>query len=64
MAPAPHYKGNKSSLPVEPRAACGRETAWRKRWAKNRAQVKYCSDACRQAEPPVERFSQRVASIG
>jgi hypothetical protein len=52
MAPALHYKGNKSSLPSKPCAACGREMTWRKRWAKNWAQVKYCSDACRQAKSP------------
>jgi hypothetical protein len=40
MAPAPRYKGNKSSLPSKPCAACGREMTWRKRWAKNWAQVK------------------------
>jgi hypothetical protein len=52
MARAPHYKGNKSSLPSKPCAACGREMTWRKRWAKNWVQVKYCSDACRRAKSP------------
>ena len=53
MAPAPHYKGNKASLPSKRCAACGREMTWRKRWAKNWAQVKYCSDACRRAKGTV-----------
>lgn len=29
-------------------ASCGREMAWRKAWAKNWADVRYCSDACRK----------------
>ncbi|MGI9246640.1 MAG: DUF2256 domain-containing protein [Steroidobacteraceae bacterium] len=52
-----HYRGNKQSLPSKPCAACGREMTWRKRWARNWEQVRYCSDACRQkrtmpAPPP------------
>ncbi len=27
---------------------CGRKMQWRKSWAKNWEQVKYCSDACRK----------------
>ena len=27
---------------------CGRRFAWRKRWARNWEQVRYCSDACRR----------------
>ncbi|MES2980471.1 MAG: DUF2256 domain-containing protein [Pseudomonadota bacterium] len=41
------FKGNKASLPSKPCAACGRDMTWRKRWAKNWAEVKFCSDACR-----------------
>ncbi len=29
-------------------AACGREMTWRKSWARNWDQVRYCSDACRR----------------
>ncbi len=29
-------------------AACGRTMTWRKSWAKNWAEVKFCSDACRK----------------
>jgi hypothetical protein len=43
-----HFKGNKQSLPSRPCVACGREMTWRKSWAKNWEQVKYCSDACRR----------------
>lgn len=41
------FKGNKSALPSKICMACGREMAWRKHWAKNWAEVKYCSQACR-----------------
>nr|NDG08027.1 DUF2256 domain-containing protein [Oxalobacteraceae bacterium] len=27
--------------------SCGRPFTWRKKWAANWAEVKYCSDACR-----------------
>ncbi len=52
------FKGNKAALPSKPCVACGREMTWRKSWAKNWADVKYCSDACRaqkgkSAKPPV-----------
>lgn len=29
-------------------AVCGRVINWRKRWEKNWAEVRYCSDACRR----------------
>lgn len=41
------FKGNKAALPSKLCVACGREMTWRKSWAKNWADVKYCSDACR-----------------
>jgi hypothetical protein len=41
------FKGNKTALPSKPCTQCGREMTWRKSWAKNWAEVKYCSDACR-----------------
>ncbi|MFZ4380950.1 MAG: DUF2256 domain-containing protein [Sandarakinorhabdus sp.] len=37
----------KADLPTKACAACGRPFAWRKKWAKDWEQVKYCSDACR-----------------
>lgn len=42
------FKGNKAHLPSKPCAACGRPMSWRKAWAKNWDEVKYCSDACRR----------------
>ena len=44
------FKGNKAALPNKPCAHCGRPMSWRKAWAKNWAEVKYCSDACRRGK--------------
>ena len=50
--PTPGFKGNKSSLPQKPCAACGLPMTWRKKWARNWESVLYCSDACRKAKGP------------
>ncbi|MBK7463907.1 MAG: DUF2256 domain-containing protein [Betaproteobacteria bacterium] len=42
------FRGNKSFLPAKICLCCGRPMIWRKKWAKNWAEIKYCSDACRQ----------------
>jgi hypothetical protein len=42
------FKGNKSALPCKPCAGCGRTMTWRKAWARNWAEVRYCSEACRK----------------
>jgi len=42
------FKGNKAALPSKPCLACGRPMSWRKRWARNWDEVKYCSEACRR----------------
>jgi hypothetical protein len=47
------FRGNKAALPSKPCAACGLAMSWRRRWAENWADVKYCSDACRRAKPQV-----------
>ena len=47
------FKGNKASLPSKICIVCGREMTWRKSWAKNWDEVKYCSDACRAKKPGV-----------
>jgi hypothetical protein len=44
------FKGNKAALPSKPCLACGRPMSWRKRWAANWEEVKYCSDACRRGK--------------
>ena len=54
------YRGNKASLPVKPCTVCGRDMVWRKSWAKNWDDVKYCSERCRRARSlaPAESSSQ------
>jgi hypothetical protein len=49
---APHraFKGNKHALPTKSCVHCGRTMSWRKAWARNWDQVKYCSDACRDGK--------------
>jgi hypothetical protein len=41
------FRGNKGSLPSKPCVQCARPMTWRRAWAKNWAEVKYCSDRCR-----------------
>jgi hypothetical protein len=41
------FKGNKAALPHKPCAACGLTMTWRKKWAKQWAEVKYCSERCK-----------------
>jgi hypothetical protein len=41
------FKGNKRSLPSKLCVQCARPMTWRRAWAKNWAEVKYCSDRCR-----------------
>lgn len=42
------FKGNKAHLPSKPCAVCGRPMTWRRAWAKNWDEVRYCSEACRR----------------
>ena len=51
MGIQPNFRGNKQSLPSKPCSVCGRPMVWRKAWAKNWADVKHCSDACRRDTP-------------
>ena len=44
------FRGNKSALPSKLCLGCGLLMSWRRRWAKNWEEVKYCSDACRRAK--------------
>jgi hypothetical protein len=39
---------SRAELPSKWCVACGREMTWRKKWARNWDEVKYCSDACRR----------------
>ena len=38
---------SKADLPTKICATCGRPFAWRRKWARDWDEVKYCSDRCR-----------------
>ncbi|MEQ1489342.1 MAG: DUF2256 domain-containing protein [Terricaulis sp.] len=40
---------DKQDLPEKTCAACGRPFTWRKKWARDWENVRYCSDRCRAA---------------
>jgi hypothetical protein len=40
----PGFKGNKAALPQKPCVQCARAMTWRRAWAKNWADVKFCSE--------------------
>jgi len=44
----------KADLPTKLCAGCGRPFAWRKKWERDWANVRFCSDRCRRdkASPP------------
>ena len=46
------FKGNKAALPSKPCVVCTRPMSWRRAWAKNWAEVLYCSEACRRNKKP------------
>lgn len=51
------HKGNKSYLPQKLCKVCGKPMTWRKKWEKNWAEVKYCSDRCRMKNKNEKRNS-------
>ncbi|MDI9331564.1 MAG: DUF2256 domain-containing protein [Alphaproteobacteria bacterium] len=38
----------KSELPTKDCVVCGRPFTWRKKWARDWEQVKYCSERCQR----------------
>ena len=48
----------KTELPSKICPACARSFAWRKKWAANWAEVRYCSDACRSGKRAAARSRQ------
>jgi hypothetical protein len=42
---------SKADLPKKRCPVCGRDFAWRKKWARDWESVKFCSDACRKGTP-------------
>ena len=51
----------KADLPEKPCAACGRPFRWRRKWARDWDQVRYCSDACRTGRRAAADAAKRVA---
>ncbi len=47
-----HHKPN---LPEKTCQACGRPFAWRKKWAREWAAVRFCSEACRSGKRDAAR---------
>ncbi len=43
----------KAYLPSKPCVVCSRPFVWRKKWAKDWDQVKYCSERCRRQRSKV-----------
>lgn len=43
------HSSERTNLAAKPCEACGREITWRKKWARDWAHIRYCSDACRRA---------------
>ena len=41
-------KRRKAELPVKTCVACGRPFAWRRKWARDWEEVRYCSERCRR----------------
>ncbi|MCX7051442.1 MAG: DUF2256 domain-containing protein [Proteobacteria bacterium] len=48
----PARRASGAPRPVKTCAHCGRPFEWRKKWARDWDQVKYCSDACRRGLVP------------
>jgi hypothetical protein len=46
----------KAELPTKDCVVCNRPFAWRKKWAKDWDQVKYCSERCRGEGSKVKRI--------
>ncbi|MFZ9107491.1 MAG: DUF2256 domain-containing protein [Burkholderiaceae bacterium] len=55
--PSRSFKGNKAQLPTKICAVCQRPMTWRKAWAKNWEQVRYCSERCRQQRATAPKAS-------
>lgn len=45
----PRRGASKPMRETKPCTVCGREIQWRKKWERDWASVKYCSDRCRKA---------------
>ena len=52
----------KSDLPTKICARCGRPFSWRRKWARDWEQVRYCSEACRSGRTALGAQPPRVSS--
>jgi hypothetical protein len=54
-----------ADLPTKTCATCGRTMTWRKAWAKNWDEVKFCSDRCRAHKPKKldEQLAQTILQL-
>ena len=48
-AALPHAGRSKHDLPQKTCVSCGKPFLWRRKWARDWDQVKFCSDRCRSA---------------
>jgi hypothetical protein len=49
------FKGNKQYLDSKICVVCGRPMTWRKAWANNWEDLRYCSEACRRKRSQAPR---------
>lgn len=54
----------KADLPVKLCVVCGRPFAWRRKWARDWEEVRYCSDACRRGRGGTDRRSVLAGLLG
>lgn len=52
----------KSELPTKVCASCGRPFVWRKKWERDWAEVRHCSDRCRASRPRAARSAPEAAA--
>jgi hypothetical protein len=52
-----------STLPSKPCARCGRTFTWRKKWARDWEQVRFCSDRCRRAPDDGDAYEAAVLEL-
>ncbi|MCH8551738.1 MAG: DUF2256 domain-containing protein [Natronospirillum sp.] len=54
---------DKADLPSRPCQTCGRPFSWRRKWARDWDQVRYCSDRCRRARPTASRANDSDQAV-
>ncbi|MBK1636274.1 DUF2256 domain-containing protein [Rhodovulum adriaticum] len=54
----------KGDLPTKVCTACGRPFAWRRKWARDWENVRFCSDRCRRAGRGCSSGANRPISGG